>query len=133
MLEVNQSSPILEWKDAKPEDEALARKISKKLQLEKLYFTYNLPLQIWISFNEEENPKSGINAHESIILNYMPRKETCEMLPLDEVFNSYEEITAQDIKDFMKVSAIVLKHLASMMDSFNPKDKSPAIYYPNCN
>ena len=132
MLELNNDSPILEWKDAKPKDEALARKISEKLQLEKLYFAYNLPLQIWISFNEDRKPQSGINVHESTILNYMPRKDSCEILHLDEVFNSDEEITAQDIKDFMKVSATILEHLAEQFKRLDPaKDPESYAYYPN--
>lgn len=128
---VNNDSPILEWKDAKPEDEALARKASKKLQLGKLYFAYNVPLQIWINYKEDDDPGSGIDLSESNILNYMPRKERCEFLNLDEVFSTSEDITAEDIKEFAKVSALILRNLAARMERLDPLGKNHIVYYPN--
>ena len=122
---------ILEWKGAKPEDEKLAQKVAKKVG--ELYFTYNLPLQINIVFNEDEKPESGIDIDSSVILNYMPRKERCERLSLRDVFILDTNVTAQDIKDLMKVSAVILVHLGEQFRKLNPaKDPESVIVYPNC-
>lgn len=64
---------ILEWKGARRADEKLAQKVAK--QVGSLYFSYNVPLQIYIVYNEDEKPKSGINIYQSNILNYSPRKD----------------------------------------------------------
>ena len=124
---------ILEWKGAKRADEKLAQKVAKKVG--ELYFTYNLPLQVNIVFNEDEKPESGIDLDSSVILNYMPRKERCERLSLRDVFtlDDGNPVTAQDIKDLMKVSAVILEHLAEQFKKFNPsKNSEPVIVYPNC-
>lgn len=123
---------ILEWRGAKPKDEALAKKISKKLQLGSIYFTYNVPLQIWIGYNEDDKPKSGISLKKSLILNYMPRKEACKMESLSNIFSNDVEVTAQDLKDFMKISALIIKNLAKQMEKFNPFSETSYVYYPNC-
>lgn len=123
---------VLEWSDADPKDEAMAKRISKKLQLGEIYFSFNVPLQIWIIYNEDENPESGINLEESAILNYMPRKEGCRMENLSDIFSSDEEISTDDLQDFMRVAAVILRNLARRMDDFNPLDmKKNLVYYPN--
>ena len=123
---------ILEWNGATPAEEHLAQKVSKTLQLGTLYFTYNVPLQVWIAFNKEEDPKSGINFKKSQILNYVPRKECTEFLSFDNLFSSVNDVTDKDIKDFMKVSALVLENLARQFKKFSPFNlKRNEIYYPN--
>ena len=126
------STSILEWNGATPAEERLAQKVSKKLQLGAIYFSYNVPLQVWIAFNKEEDPKSGINFKKSQILNYMPRKECTEFLSFEDLFSSVNDVTDKDIKDFMKVSALVLENLARQFRKFNPlKLNRCEIYYPN--
>ena len=125
-------SSILEWNDAKAADERLAKKVSSKLQLGDIYFTYNVPLQVQIIYNKEEDPKSGINFKKSTILNYMPRKYRAQTQRLDEIFDMACEPTVKDIKDFMKVSGLILENLSKQFKSFKPlKLDNSMIYYPN--
>lgn len=125
--------PVLEWKGVDPKDEAAAKAISAKLDLGDIYFSFNVPLQIWITYNVEDQPRSGINLEESQILNYMPRKERCEMQSLDDIFSSGVKVTPEDIKELMRISALVMKNLARLMEKFNPLDlKKNSVYYPNC-
>ena len=59
-------------------------------------------------------------------------KTGCKLLTLDKVFIT-KKVTAKDVKDFMKVSALVLENLAKQFKTLNPtKDPDPSIYYPNC-
>ena len=125
-------SPVLEWKDVDPKDEAAAKAISAKLDLGDIYFSFNVPLQIWITYNVEDQPRSGINLEESQVLNYMPRKESCEMQSLADIFSADAKVTPEDIKEFMRISALVMKNLARQMEKFNPLDlKKNLVYYPN--
>ena len=125
-------SPVLEWKDVDPKDEAAAKAISAKLDLGDIYFSFNVPLQIWIIYNVEDQPRSGINLEESQVLNYMPRKERCEMQSLADIFSADAKVTPEDIKEFMRISALVMKNLARQMEKFNPLDlKKNSVYYPN--
>ena len=124
--------PVLEWKGVDPKDEAAAKAISAKLDLGDIYFSFNVPLQIWITYNVEDQPRSGINLEESQVLNYMPRKERCEMQSLADIFSADAKVTPEDIKEFMRISALVMKNLARQMEKFNPLDlKKNLVYYPN--
>ena len=124
--------PVLEWKGVDPKDEAAAKAISAKLDLGDIYFSFNVPLQIWITYNVEDQPRSGINLEESQILNYMPRKMRCEMQYLADIFSADVKVTPEDIKEFMRISALVMKNLARQMEKFNPLDlKKNSVYYPN--
>lgn len=115
-----------------PEDEARAKKVSKYLVLGETYFAYNVPLQIWIYWKDDENPKSGIDLDQSNILNYMPRKERCEFMRLSEVFSPSEDITVEIVKDFLHVSSLILKNLADQFTSLDfAKSEAPYVYYPN--
>lgn len=125
------NNKILEWKGARREDEKLAQKVAT--QVGSLYFSYNVPLQVYIEFNEDGKPESGINIENSNILNYMPRKERCEFLTFGQVFENIEHVTAQDVKDFMNVSALIPEHLAEQFKKLDPaKAPKPYVYYPNC-
>ncbi len=124
--------PVLEWKGVDLKDEAAAKAISAKLDLGDIYFSFNVPLQIWITYNVEDQPRSGINLEESQILNYMPRKMRCEMQSLADIFSADAKVTPEDIKEFMRISALVMKNLARQMEKFNPLDlKKNSVYYPN--
>ena len=130
---MNSEYKILSWNDVDPKDEEAAKRISQKLQLDDIYFAYNVPLQIWIAYNKGDEPESGINLSESRILNYMPRKERCETEALDEVFSSGVDVTVDDIKEFMRISALIVKNLAKQMENFDPLGGEDCnyIYYPN--
>lgn len=41
---------ILEFSHATPKEEAAAKRVSKKLDLGEIYFTYNLPIQIFLAY-----------------------------------------------------------------------------------
>ena len=51
---------ILEFSHATPEEEAAAKRVSKKLDLGEIYFAYNLPIQIFLAYKEEDNPKRAV-------------------------------------------------------------------------
>lgn len=75
------------------------------------YFTYNLPLQVWPS-------ESGGDR----ILNYMPRKETCRSLDLDECRGE------QSRADFLNEAAMHLENLARLMRAA-AADPTLNVYY----
>lgn len=131
-LKFTKMSDVLEWNDAKPAEERLAKKISKKLLLGEVYFSYNVPLQVQVVYNKEEDPKSGVDFKKSTILNYMPRKCTVQQESLSDVFNMAKIPDAKDVKDFMKVSGFILENLSKQFKSFKPlKLDNSMIYYPN--
>ena len=129
----DEPSPILEWKDAKAE--IAAKHISKNLRLGRTYFTYNLPLQIYIIYKdgkERKTPcllKSMIDMDKSSILNYMPRKEQLCTLKFSELF--INPPSKQDLKDFTEVSAEILSHLGDLLVEVGRR-RSDDVYYPNC-
>ena len=130
MSKISGMYKILEWKGASPKDEAIAQHISKKINLGSSYFRYNVPLQIHIFFNVFEKPRSGINMSTSYILNYMPRKSECRIQKLDELF--VRKPSNKDIKDFLHVSAVILKHLSKQFGKLDPLGDVGCVYYPNC-
>jgi len=109
--------PILEWEDA--ESEFIAKCVSKNLKLGRIYFTYNLPLQIHIIYKdgkERKTPcslKSMIDMDKSYILNYMPRKEQLCTLKFSELF--IKPPSKHDLEDFTEVSAEILSHLGDLL------------------
>ena len=125
--------PILEWEDA--ESEFAAEQVSKNLQLGRTYFTYNLPLQIHITYKdgkERKTPcslKSMIDMDKSWILNYMPRKEHLCTLRFSELF--IKPPSKQDLDYFTEVSAEILNHLGLLMTEVGRR-RSDDVYYPNC-
>lgn len=80
----------------------------------KLYWAYNLPLQV----------STEDDGEEVIILNYMPRKEACEQVTLSEV------IGEQTREEFFETAALVLENLAGLMRKAG-KDPSMLVYYPD--
>lgn len=125
------NSKILEFSHATPEEEAAAKRVSQKLGLGEIYFTYNIPIQVFLGYNKENDPKSGINLKESCIWNYMPRKNTMVEETLDELFSSSETVTDKDIKDLMVVTAAILRNLGKEMLKLG-EGKTDTVYYPNC-
>ena len=87
------------------------------------YWSYNLPLQLWAEHNEddatEEGPVSGYR-----VLNYMPRRERCETLRLEEL------IGEQTREEFLEQTALTLENLARLFRAAK-QDPNLTIYYPD--
>ena len=122
---------ILKFSHATPEEEAAAKRVSEKLDLGEIYFTYNLPIQIFLAYKEEGNPKSGIDPHETRVWNYMPRKNRMDLQLLADLFTDPDSITKDDIKDLMVVTAAILRNLSKEMLKLG-EGKTDIVYYPNC-
>lgn len=122
---------ILEFSHATPEEEAAAKRVSKKLDLGEIYFTYNLPIQILLFFKEDGDPQSGIDPHKTYVWNYMPRKNRMDGQTLADLFIDPDSITKDDIKDLMVVTAAILRNLGKEMLKLG-EGKTDCVYYPNC-
>ena len=122
---------ILEFSHATPEEEAAAKRVSKKLDLGDIYFTYNLPIQILLSFKEDGDPQSGIDPYKTSVWNYMPRKNRMDEQTLADLFIDPDSITKDDIKDLMVVTAAILRNLGKEMLKLG-EGKIDTVYYPNC-
>lgn len=84
------------------------------------YWTFNLPLQLWPENGEdEEGPVTGYR-----ILNYMPRRERCETLRLEDCLGD------QTKEEYLEQAALVFENLAKL---FRQAKKNPEyhIYYPD--
>ena len=125
------SNKILEFSHATAKEEAAAKRISKKLGLGEIYFTYNIPIQIFLTYNEEENPKSGIDPRKTCVWNYMPRKNRMDEETLADLFSDPDSITKEDVKDLMVVTAAILRNLGKEMIKLG-NGKTDCVYYPNC-
>ena len=106
---------ILEFSHATPEEEAAAKRVSKKLDLGAIYFTYNLPIQIFLAYKEEDNPKSGIDPHKTCVWNYMPRRNRMDEQTLADLCTVADSITKDDIEDLMVVTAAIVRNLGKEM------------------
>ena len=76
-----------------------------------LYWAYNCPLQMW---------KDGERGWR--VVNYMPRKETCDSID--------ERVTAEEMPQFCKNAAAVLRNLATLFELM-ADGKIDHIYYPD--
>ena len=114
----NQQSGILEFPEATPEEEAVAKRISEKVGSS--YFSYNLPLQIFRGSSEDG---------EGSIMNYRPRKGDIVEESFSELFGG--EPTEQDIKDLCNTTICILKNLIREYERFRD-GKTDCVYYPNC-
>ena len=85
-----------------------------------LYWVYNLPLQVWPKHADPEDKNSPVISTR--ILNYMPRKERCCDLELDEAMGE------QSREEFFECAALRFENLARLM---REAGKNPAmhIYY----
>ena len=88
----------------------------------KLYWSYNLPLQIWPEYEDPEDETSKIVGHK--ILNYMPRRERTVWTTLDEI------IEDQTRSEFLNDAAIHLENLAKQMRDA-AEDNNAVVYYPD--
>ena len=122
---------ILEFNHATPEEEAAAKRVSKKLDLGEIYFTYNLPIQIFLAYKEDGDPKSDIDPYKTCVWNYMPRRNRMDEQTLADLFTDPDIITKDDIKDLMVVTAAILRNLGKEMLKLG-EGKTDGVYYPNC-
>jgi hypothetical protein len=85
-----------------------------------LYWGYNLPLQVWPKHADPEDENSPVIGAR--ILNYMPRKERCCELELEEVMGE------QSREEFFECAALRFENLARLM---REAAKNPAmhVYY----
>ena len=118
---------ILEFSHATPEEEAAAKRVSKKLDLGEIYFTYNLPIQIFLAYKEDGDP----DPYKTGVWNYMPRKNKMDEETLADLFTDPDSITKDDIKDLMVVTAAILRNLGKEMLKLG-EGKTDCVYYPNC-
>ena len=122
---------LLEFSHATPEEEAAAKRVSKKLGLGEIYFAYNIPIQIFLAYKEGGDPQSGIDPHKTYVWNYMPRKNRMDEQTLADLFTDPDSITKDDIKDLMVVTAAILRNLGKEMLKLG-EGKTDCVYYPNC-
>ena len=122
---------ILEFSHATAEEEAAAKRVSKKISLGEIYFTYNLPIQVFLAYNEDGNPKSGIDPYRTCVWNYMPRKNRMDEETLADIFSDPDSLTKADVKDLMVVTAAILRNLGKEMIKLG-EGKTDTVYYPNC-
>jgi len=122
---------ILEFSHATPEEEAAAKRVSKKLGLGEIYFSYNLPIQIFLAYKKEDDPKSGIDPHKTYVWNYMPRKNRIDEETLANIFSDPDSLTKDDFNDFMIATSAILRNLSKEMLKLG-EGKTDTVYYPNC-
>lgn len=85
-----------------------------------IFWTYNLPIQIWRSDSGNGN-----------ILLYMPRKESCQMISFDDFFADIEGgASDENIKALCDVSAAIMKNFAKHIEEVG-NNKRKFAYYPN--
>jgi len=86
----------------------------------KLYWSYNLPLQVWPKHANPDDPESPVIGAR--VLNYMPRKERCESFDLEELLDE------QTREEFFESTAQHLENLARLMREAG-KDPAKTVYY----
>lgn len=88
--------------------------------MNKLYWAYNLPLQVWPKHADPEDENSPVIGAR--VVNYMPRKERCCDLDLEEVLGE------QTREEFFETAALHLENLGRLMRAAG-KDPSAHVYY----
>lgn len=78
---------------------------------EGIFWGFNLPLQMW-----------PVNSTTWRVLNYMPRRERCQ--------NLEALVTKEELPQFCKNTAIVLRNLAELFELLG-KGEIDTIYYPD--
>ena len=85
------------------------------------YWTYNLPLQVWPKYQDPDNEKTEVVGWR--ILNYMPRRQSCTLVDLEE------ELEEQTEEEFFNTAALILENLAGLFRKLAKKEIGH-IYYP---
>lgn len=94
-------------------------------KLNDIYWTYNIPLQVWPVRQEEENKDSPIVGYE--VLNYAPRKSSCSTMNSSDFKDLLKE---QNEEEFFNNAADKLEALAKKFRQMAKKEISH-IYYPD--
>lgn len=89
-----------------------------------LYWEYNLPLQIWPTRDDDKETSPEFPATQWRVLNYMPRRERCETIDLDD-----ETLGEQTREEFLETAAETLELLAKQMRAA-AADPNLHVYYP---
>lgn len=87
----------------------------------KLYWAYNLPIQVWPQRQDPDDEASPVVGSQ--VLNYMPRKERCEMCDLEDLIGD------QTREEYFESAARILENLARLMREAG-KDETKLVYYP---
>lgn len=85
--------------------------MTKEEKFNNLFWSYNLPLQMW---HRDDDTWS--------VLDYMPRKE--------RVVTFDERVTREELPDFCRNTARILRNLADLFDALGD-GKIDKIYYPD--
>ena len=85
-----------------------------------LYWSYNLPLQVWPTHEDPEDENSPVV--DARILNYMPRKERVVKCNLKDLQGE------QTRQEYFETAAIYFENMARLMREA-ATDESLAIYY----
>jgi hypothetical protein len=99
--------------------EGIKMKITPTENFSEVFWTYNLPLQIFI---DESGDESCEESKLYSILNYMPLNDTVCFIE--------EVMTEEEMQTVCKNSAEILRNLASLFDAF-AEGKIGRIYYPD--
>lgn len=86
-----------------------------------LYWAYNLPLQVSPIRKDDEDESSSIVGYR--ILNYMPRKERCEILDIEDV------IGEQTQEEFFESAAQHFENLAKQFRKLAKKEIDTVYYH----
>lgn len=86
----------------------------------RLYWAFNLPLQVWPKHQDPEDKSSPVVGTH--VLNYMPRKERCENIDLEELLGE------QTREEFFESAALRLENLARLMRQAGG-DATMHVYY----
>ena len=122
---------ILDFSHATAEEVAAAKRVSEKLGLGEIYFAYNVPIQVFLAYKEEDNPKSGIDPYRTCVWNYMPRKNRIDEETLADIFSDPDSLTKDDFNDFMTATSAIFRNLSKEMLKLG-EGKTDCVYYPNC-
>jgi hypothetical protein len=122
---------ILDFSHATAEEVAAAKRVSEKLGLGEIYFAYNVPIQVFLAYKEEDNPKSGIDPYRTCVWNYMPRKNRIDEETLADIFSDPDSLTKDDFNDFMIATSAIFRNLSKEMLKLG-EGKTDTVYYPNC-
>lgn len=85
------------------------------------FWAYNLPLQVWPKHEDPDDENSPVVGAR--LVNYMPRKERCCDLDLDE-----DLLGGQTREEFFETAALYLENLARLMREA-AKDAAKMVYY----
>ncbi len=83
-------------------------------------WAYNMPLQVRPRHRDEYDERTEMEGAR--ILNYMPRKERCEWIDLEEC------IDGQTREEFFEAAAQHLENLAGLMREA-ARDRAKIVYY----